>query len=604
MSFRKRGFQELVDDILTDLTGVVVNEPIRFTVSNGDSPTFPLENAPVSRIASVTGTVGEGFHQFSHTDFELTDDQGAIRWLQNTLPDADSTFFVDYYPASAQSPITDRNVGSVARTLVEAIGREIATLYEHLELVYQSGFIDLAEGAVLDFVVALLNVERIRAGRQVGEVVFARSTPAPGDITIPSGTLLATGILQGDQQERFEFETTAIRTMRQGQTEVAAPIRFRPTAEQRAALASGQVPGGAISLIPKPIVGIETVTNLEPTTRGAEDESDAQLRQRAKQALAEAGKSTVEALRAAVLRHGPGINVVVQDMPRGVAGEVGLVIDGATGDTLNAIFQSVLATKAAGIVIETQQSERIHMTLDLRLETHVEVQLSGDEQRRIIAATKMALANAINALNAGEDISRNTLVALSLSEPQVRGVSFTGLTLVRNGLDGVDESNTRLRNSDGEPPSLANFDHISVGQMEKVDATEDDMTIELLTGEAEMTTAVRITVVLRGNATEAGEAKGVENLQNLIRPQIETLIQGFLTSPARGSDIRLDELLAFLEAGSGLFTLKPFAEADPETGSFFIAEFVATGLVQRYQNVVHIADNEQAEFASVLLEIS
>jgi uncharacterized phage protein gp47/JayE len=563
-----------------------------------------LENAPASRIASVTGTVDESFHQFNNTDFELTDDQSAIRWLQNTLPDADSIFFVDYYPASAQSPITDRNVGSVARTLVEAIGREIATLYEHLELVYKSGFIDLAEGAALDFVVALLDVERIRAGRQVGEVVFARSTPAPGDITIPSGTLLATGVLQGDQQERFEFETTAIRTMRRGQTEVAAPIRFRPTPEQQVALASGQVPGGAISLIPKPIVGIETVTNPEPTTRGAEDESDAQLRQRAKQALAEAGKSTVEALRAAVLRHGPGVNVVVQDMPRGVAGEVGLVIDGATDDTLNAIAQSVLATKAAGIVIETQRSERLHMTLSLRLETHVDVQLSGDEERRIRAATKMTMANAVNALNPGEDIFRNTLVALSLSEPQVRGVVFTGLTLVRNGLGMVDESNTRFRDRNGGLANLANFDHISVGRIEKVDTTEDDITIELMTGQAEMTTAVRITVVLRGNATAAGEAQGIENLRNRIKPQVETLIQGFLTSPERGSEIRLDALLTFLEQGSGLFTLKPFSDANPESGSFFIAEFVATGLVQRHQSVVRLAEKEQAEFVSVLLEIS
>ena len=180
-----------------------------------------------------------------------------MRWLNTVLPDVNTLFFVDYYPASAQSPITDRNVGSVARTLVEALGREIATLYEQLDLVYKAGFIDLAESTSLDFVVALLGIERIRAGREIGEVVFARSTPAPGDITVPQGTILAT-VPQGDAQEVLEFETTATRTLRQGQTEVTAPIRFRPTPEQQATFTSGQVPANAIRVIPKPIVGIET----------------------------------------------------------------------------------------------------------------------------------------------------------------------------------------------------------------------------------------------------------------------------------------------------------------------------------------------------------
>ena len=53
MSFRKRGFQELVDDILTELTGGIVNEPIRFV--NGDAPIFPLGDAPVTRVYIASG---------------------------------------------------------------------------------------------------------------------------------------------------------------------------------------------------------------------------------------------------------------------------------------------------------------------------------------------------------------------------------------------------------------------------------------------------------------------------------------------------------------------------------------------------------------------
>lgn len=609
MSFRKRGFQELVDDILTELTGGIVNEPIRFVVPNGDQPTFPLENTPVNRIASITGTVGGEFHQFSNTDFELTANRAAVRWLNNVLPDANSLFFVDYYSTSAQSPITDRNVGSVARTLVEAIGRELATLYEQLDLVYKAGFIDLAEGTSLDFVVALLGIERIRAGREVGEVVFGRSTPAPGDITIPQGTILAT-VPQGDAQQVLEFETTATRTMRQGQTEVTAPIRFLPTPEQQAAFTSGQVPAGAIRVIPKPIVGIETVTNPEPTARGAEDESDDQLRQRAKKALAQAGKSTVDALRAAVLSHGPGVSVVVQDTPRGVPGEVSLVIDGARDDAhRNDIFQSVLATKAAGILIQTNHSERIKMTLKLRLTTREDVQLSSEETRRMEAAIKTAIASYINGLKAGEDISRNTLVALSLADARLRNVLVEGLTLRRTGLTVDEALASRLRNANGQPTDLAGFDHVLIGQMEKAETTENDITVSVETGAAEVTTAVRITVTLAGNLTAIGVEKGVD--ANTIRPQIETLVRGFVESPERGGVISLATttvagqvhvgLIDFIEGGSGLFTLKPYSTTNPETGSFFVAEHVATGQVEREVDVVTLGEKERAELASLIL---
>ena len=527
-----------------------------------------------------------------------------MRWLNTVLPDVNTLFFVDYYPASAQSPITDRNVGSVARTLVEALGREIATLYEQLDLVYKAGFIDLAESTSLDFVVALLGIERIRAGREIGEVVFARSTPAPGDITVPQGTILAT-VPQGDAQEVLEFETTATRTLRQGQTEVTAPIRFRPTPEQQATFTSGQVPANAIRVIPKPIVGIETVTNTEPTARGAEDESDDQLRQRAKKALAQAGKATVDALRSAVLSQGPGVSVVVQDMPSGVPGEVSLVIDGARDEAQrNAIFQEVLATKAAGILIQTNHSERIRVTLKLSLETRDDVQLSSEETQRMEAAIKTAIATYINGLKAGEDVSRNTLVALSLADARLRNVLIEALTLRRAGVTVDEALATRLRNASGQSTDLAGFDHILIGQMEKAETTENDIAVTIATGAAEVTTSVRITVTLAGNLTAAGVEKGVD--ANTIKPQIETLVRGFVESPDRGGTIYLATtqvngqtqvgLIDFIEGSSGLFTLKPFP-----AGSFFVAEHLATGQVDREVDVVQLGEKERAELASLIL---
>ncbi len=593
MSFRKRGFQELVDDILTELTGGIVNESLIFR-SNGGVPAFELERIPVARISSVTGTVQGDFHQFSETDFELAPDRSGIRWLQGTRPDDESPFFVDYYPENAQSPITDRNVGSVARTLVESIGRELAMLYEQMDLVYRSGFVDLAEGPALEFVVSLLGLKRIRAGREVGEVLFARSSPAPGDITIPLGTIVTTPPL-GEQQATFEFETTATRTLRQGQTEIAAPIRFRPTVEQQTAFTRGSVPAGAISLIPKPIVGIERVTNPEATTRGAEDETDEQLRQRARKALAEAGKSTSDALRAAVLAHGPGVNVVVQDMPSGVPGEISLVIDGADDPRRRAaIFESILATKAAGVLAKSNFSEKVALTLKLRVETRDDVVISADDARRLEAALRKAVVEHVGGLRSGEDISRNALVALSLADPRLRRVTFEALTTHREGL--VDDTATRLRDANGALTTLASFDHVTIGQLEKADAREADVTVTVATGAVEVAAALRLTVNLAGNPTSIGVQRGVQ--ADAIQPQVETLVRSFVESPDRGASLHLADVIAFVEQGSGLFTVKP------PPSSFLVAEHLATGQVDRNVDTVTLGEKEQVELKSLVLSLS
>src|SRR4029078_12743682 len=82
----------------------------------------------------------------------------------------------------------DSNTGSIARTLAEAYAREMATFYAMLELSHESGYLDTAKGGALDNVVALLGITRARAGRLTGSVEFSRTSPAPDDIGIPSGT--------------------------------------------------------------------------------------------------------------------------------------------------------------------------------------------------------------------------------------------------------------------------------------------------------------------------------------------------------------------------------------------------------------------------------
>jgi uncharacterized phage protein gp47/JayE len=77
------------------------------------------------------------------------------------------------------------------RTLTEAFARELAVCYQQLRKVYQHGFLDTAEGVALDNVVALLGMNRQRAGHLEGLVTFRRPQPAAADIPVPSGTLVS-----------------------------------------------------------------------------------------------------------------------------------------------------------------------------------------------------------------------------------------------------------------------------------------------------------------------------------------------------------------------------------------------------------------------------
>ena len=84
-----------------------------------------------SALRSVTGTVGGAPYTFQQTiDYDLIPPD-AVAWLPGgKRPDDNTSFFVDYLVPGSASPLSDTNVGSVTRTLSEAIGREIATVYE------------------------------------------------------------------------------------------------------------------------------------------------------------------------------------------------------------------------------------------------------------------------------------------------------------------------------------------------------------------------------------------------------------------------------------------------------------------------------------------
>lgn len=214
-----RPYGDLVDDLLTAIVGGVVNEPINFDLK---LLAYPLAE-PSNRVRGITGTHGAEPHNFiPEIDYVFSVATNTVIWLEEgTQPDDDSTFYVDYFRIDSRSPLTDINVGSVTRTLSEAIGREIATVYGTINLAYLAGFIDTAEGRSLDHVVAILGVTRKTAEFAEGLVTFFRTSGIEGNITIPAGLGLAT------TKGNVLFVTSQARTLQRGQVRLDVPVRGR-----------------------------------------------------------------------------------------------------------------------------------------------------------------------------------------------------------------------------------------------------------------------------------------------------------------------------------------------------------------------------------------
>ncbi len=335
-----RPFQDVVDDLLTAIVGGVVNEPIIFDVKED---LYQLSQ-PALDIRGITGTLDGERHTFQkEVDFLFSEGDRAVVWQEGgKWPDDETTFYVDYFVPNSRSPITDINTGSVTRTISEAIAREIAVVYEQINQAYRSGFIETATGKSLDLVVSILGVERKTKEFAVGLVTCFRDSAVEGNITIPEGTVVTT------TKGEVRFETSEVRTLQRGQARIDVPIRASADFKGEA----GKVEPGKITELFQPIGGISRVTNFEPTFLGADDETDEQLRARARAVLRSLGKGTLAAL-IRVIMEGRGNPVEIWDantpgLKQSPPGTVTILVE-SEPERMPSLQAAVQETRAAGV---------------------------------------------------------------------------------------------------------------------------------------------------------------------------------------------------------------------------------------------------------------
>src|SRR6185295_10366176 len=318
-------------------------------------------------------------------DFVFSLDDKAVIWQQGaTHPEDETIFYVDYFRpiGESRSPLSDINVGSVTRTLGEAIGREIATVYQQINQAYLSGFVDSAHGKALDLVVSILGINRQPKDFTIGLVTFFRDPQAgDGNITIPETIDVAT-------EDGKTFSTTQLRTLQRGQVRIDLPVRATAASKGEA----GIVDSGKITTLAQPIAGIAKITNFEPTFLGAEGETDEQLRARAKAALRGLGKATIAALANAIFdpNSAPG-----KTSPPGT---VTMIVE-AKPERFNSLRAAVEQTRAAGVQATLVAK---FVFFKPRLVVQPKRQLTGPGKVKLTAEVIEALQKYVNSLNAGE----------------------------------------------------------------------------------------------------------------------------------------------------------------------------------------------------------
>lgn len=294
MSFRRKSYPEISEHLLNRLFGGVSGEAHPYPPANGREPySHALLSGPATQISSAYGLVNGVSTAFSPgVDYELGSNGKSLNWKKDgQRPDAGSVLEINYLPRQRNSRINDLYPGSVVRTLLEAVALETASLYAQMETVYRSGFIDTAEGRALDHVVALLDIQRYQAGRNSATVEFSRTRNSRGEIVIPAGTRVLTE--DGD----IEYETLHELILSDGQA------TGRVTARDRLAT-NDSVAANTLVLLAKAFVGIESVTNPDPSSRLDRDEADAELRSRAKSVLVGSERGTLGAIETTIIRHG------------------------------------------------------------------------------------------------------------------------------------------------------------------------------------------------------------------------------------------------------------------------------------------------------------
>lgn len=316
--------------------------------------------------------------------------------------------------------LTDFQVGSVIRTMYESFAYEIGILYEQLNQVYLSAFIDSAEGSQLEMLVALLGIQRGLPDFAEGTVTFQRDL-GTDIIEIPVGTLVTTE--DSEKSPKKAYTTIESQIFPANSKTLDVKIQAVERGEEQVTKEE------TINIMPLPIPGIKSVINKSPIQfTGKKTETDEELRKRAKIALISSGKASNIALENALLSQ-PSVKEVKLierfNEPDKKYGLVDIFVDGVdfSNETkVQSLKNQIDKVRAAGVFVRLQSA--IFVTIDavFKIEINPAIKISEIERKTIEKSVEESIINYISQTKMGQPLLFSQLTRQILSVTNVYNI--------------------------------------------------------------------------------------------------------------------------------------------------------------------------------------
>jgi uncharacterized phage protein gp47/JayE len=218
---------------------------------------------------SITGKIPD-LTNFTDTSFNWVWSQGFAAQFREQELDKTATYL---------SGLIDYSGGPVTEEDLEELGIDNLVTAEEIN--------ERLDDEDLDELVKIVGVSRDPGSRAIGTVTFTTQNAAT---TIPEGTSIGT---QPEEDGSFlEFTTDEEVTNGSGETTVDADITASEVGSEY------NIGATSITYLPNPPTGVQSVTNAQETTGGEDEESNDELRERAKNSIfASSGGGTVEGVK-------------------------------------------------------------------------------------------------------------------------------------------------------------------------------------------------------------------------------------------------------------------------------------------------------------------
>ena len=318
--------------------------------------------------------------------------------------------------------LTDFNVGSVVRTLLESQAVGLEDLY----IAFNQG----VQEAIPSALYAAFDFQRLPAVRARGKLRITISQ-AGSDFVLPSGTLFSTA--GGDAN----FESDESLTIAAGQTvgEVSAVCTTSGVV--------GNVPSNTITLLTGASLTVQSVTNPIAFSQGADLESDAQMKARFQAFIGSIARATPASLDYAARNQkrynedGTILEQVARVAIQEFAGYVRIFIYNGSGSTSDALVNQVQLAidgyydAVNEVTIPGYRSAGVFVWVGAMAEKPVTVTASVDLLPGYGATSAMELAvrtsleYAIRTSRSGEPLTVARMQNAVLSVPGVRDVVIT-----------------------------------------------------------------------------------------------------------------------------------------------------------------------------------